>query len=214
MAWDQECFALAEVTLPDSPEMLDIYARTIAANRVTMDPGYARPGAATDLVKKVFTMDIPWSQSGQYTLKRFADKSGSNAPEEPIVFDKNQQVDFAATYTSLKNFMQATLDAGESIAVEGNMDPWAAQYARVLQRMTRKRRFFATENGRIGLGPADTKGGDALCIIFYCPTPYLLRHRPKASRLVGEAFVDGLMYGEALQLFDAGECSETKWVID
>ena len=110
--------------------------------------------------------------------------------------------------------MQATFDAGESIAEEGNLAPEVVHYAKVLERITRRRRFFATRNGRIGLGPSDARVGDRLVVVFYCPTPYLLRVGKTTSRMVGEAYVHGLMYGEALDMFDAGQVEERKWIVE
>lgn len=130
------------------------------------------------------------------------------------IFDPHHEVDFIAPYLGLKRFIQATLDAGESIAEEGNLAPEAVRYAKVLERITRRRRFFATRNGRIGLGPSDARVGDRLVVVFYCPTPYLLRVGKTTSRMVGEAYVHGLMYGEALDMFDAGQVEEMKWVVE
>ncbi|EUC36103.1 hypothetical protein COCCADRAFT_2831 [Bipolaris zeicola 26-R-13] len=66
------------------------------------------------------------------------------------------------------------------------------------------RRFFVTEDGRFGLGPWDMKKGDTVAVLLGGKTPFLLRHcvnRRSAKipavtyhKLVGEAFVDGLMY--------------------
>jgi hypothetical protein len=74
------------------------------------------------------------------------------------------------------------------------------------------RRFFVTEKGRFGLGPWNVKRGDAVCILLGGKTPFILRRckdstfetrrvlgsRPleRCYKLVGEAFVDGLMYYE------------------
>lgn len=92
------------------------------------------------------------------------------------------------------------------------------RYAETLRRVTRRRLFFATRGGRIGLGPADTKAGDTVAVAFYCPTPYVLRRRDGGggSRwlLVGETYVHGIMYGEALSLFSDGLVQETSWVVE
>jgi Heterokaryon incompatibility protein (HET) len=130
------------------------------------------------------------------------------------IFDPHHEVDFIAPYLGLKRFMQATLDAGERIAEEGNLVPEVLRFAKVLERISRRRRFFATRDGRIGLGPSDTRLGDRLAVVFYCPTPYLLRVGNTTSQMVGEAYVHGLMYGEALDMFDAGQVEETKWIVE
>ena len=173
--WDVACLALAKQTLSPDVEGYDVYARTIVANRVTINP----------------------------------------RPDEPFVFDRDNELNFVARYLALKRYMQAVLALGESIPEEGNLDEDTIRYTKVLQQISRRRRFFATSAGRIGLGPADTEVGDTICIIFYCPTPYILRNAKDGKfNLVGEAFVHGLMYGEALAMFDQNKVKETKWVIE
>lgn len=67
--------------------------------------------------------------------------------------------------------------------------------------------FFATHNGRIGLGPEGVVVGDEICVIRNAWTPFLIRsgEGEGCSRLVGEAYVDGLMYGEVFGLVEESE---------
>lgn len=135
--------------------------------------------------------------------------------DESVVFDRWNRLDFVAPYFAFRRYMQAVIALGESIPVLGNLDKTAVRYVQVMEQITRRRRFFATANGRIGLGPADTRVGDNVCVVFFCPTPYLLRRGNEGrSRLVGEVFTHGLMYGEVLQMFDKGQVQEMKWVIE
>jgi hypothetical protein len=173
--WDAACLALAKQTLSSGEEGYNVYARTIVANRVTINP----------------------------------------RPDEPFVFDRDNELDFVAKYLALKRYIQAVIALGESLPEEGNLDRDTIRYTKVLQQISRRRRFFATSAGRIGLGPADTEVGHTICIIFYCPTPYILRNvKHEKFHLVGEAFVYGLMSGEALAMLDQGKVKETKWVIE
>jgi hypothetical protein len=120
-----------------------------------------------------------------------------------VVFDRHGAVDFAAAYLGLRRFVQATLDASESLAEDGNLAPDAMRCARVLERVARRRRFFATRGSRIGLGPRDALVGDRVAVVLFCPTVYLLRQGGRAWRVVGEAYMHGLMYGG-----DAGDVGE------
>ena len=63
--------------------------------------------------------------------------------------------------------------------------------------------FFVTESGRFGLGPWNLRTGDKVCILLGGKTPFLLRpYAPlckstaetKFHKVIGEVFVDGLMY--------------------
>lgn len=60
------------------------------------------------------------------------------------------------------------------------------------------RRLVVTEDGHVGLGPQVTEPGDVVCILKDSIMPLLLR--PEADgdgfKLVGEAYVQGMMFGE------------------
>jgi hypothetical protein len=67
------------------------------------------------------------------------------------------------------------------------------------------RSFFTTEGGRIGIGPLHTRPGNLVCIFYNGGSPYILRPRDDNSYfLIGESYVHGLMYGEALELQNRG----------
>lgn len=56
--------------------------------------------------------------------------------------------------------------------------------------------FFTTANGMVGLGPANLQPGDMVAIIFGCSLPLVLRETYQQFRLVGPAYVHGIMHGE------------------
>lgn len=62
------------------------------------------------------------------------------------------------------------------------------------------RRFAVTEKGFMALVSPATVTGDWICIVFGATVPYILRQTIKEGRfqLVGDAYVHGIMYGEAL----------------
>ena len=67
----------------------------------------------------------------------------------------------------------------------------------------RERRFFVTEQGYIGIGPPECAIGDTLCLFPGSTVPFVLRrkrHEEDSKYLfVGDAYVHGVMYGEALK---------------
>jgi len=74
-----------------------------------------------------------------------------------------------------------------------------------------ERSFFSTRAGRIGLGPIYLQSGDQICIIHKGCTPYIVRPTsadPTLYELIGECYIDGLMYGEAFGLKES-EKTET-----
>ncbi len=67
------------------------------------------------------------------------------------------------------------------------------------------RALFVTSKGYIGLAPWNAKSGDFIFVFNGGKTPFLLREIPGGRyKLVGEAYVHGIMGGVALDL-----CSES-----
>jgi hypothetical protein len=72
-------------------------------------------------------------------------------------------------------------------------------YLRVARKVCRGRKFFTTEDGRVGFGPQSMAVGDVMCIIKCTEVPFVLRQHPTLANtylVSGEAYVQGLMYGE------------------
>ncbi|KAK0624057.1 heterokaryon incompatibility protein-domain-containing protein [Immersiella caudata] len=73
---------------------------------------------------------------------------------------------------------------------------------------------FSTVEGRLGIGPVDTKPGDLVCVFHGCEVPFVVRPTPDSTvtstgkwlwkkqelhcTLVGESYVYGIMDGEGL----------------
>ncbi|TPX08072.1 uncharacterized protein E0L32_010272 [Thyridium curvatum] len=81
-------------------------------------------------------------------------------------------------------------------------------------RTCKERRYMLTEKGYMGWAPDNiignddhqTRKGDLLCIIFGCSVPLVIRPWIGGYEVVGEAYVDGFMDGEALKLLESGLC--------
>lgn len=70
------------------------------------------------------------------------------------------------------------------------------------------KKIFITREGHFGMGLRPTREGDVLAIVFGCPMPMLLRPTedvPPKFRLVGQAYVDNLMSGEAVMKWKDGK---------
>lgn len=68
-------------------------------------------------------------------------------------------------------------------------------------------KFFLSENGGIGLGPPHTQVGDKVCVLLGCSSPQVLHpssHIPGHYCIRGEAYMHGLMFGEAIQMLRTG----------
>lgn len=64
-------------------------------------------------------------------------------------------------------------------------------------------------SNRIGLGPIEAQVGDSVCIFRGAGVPHVLRRQATGKcKLVGEAYVDGVMDGEAVAADPAFETIE------
>ncbi len=59
------------------------------------------------------------------------------------------------------------------------------------------RRFMVTQAGRMGLIPKHAKEGDVVAILIGCRVPIILRSVAGYYSVIGDAYVQGMMDGEA-----------------
>lgn len=71
----------------------------------------------------------------------------------------------------------------------------------MVEQNLRHRAYFSTAGGRVGLGSSLARTGDLVCVLNGFRTPFLLRRASAEGRykLMDEAYVHGVMYGEAEQ---------------
>lgn len=98
------------------------------------------------------------------------------------------------------------------------------RYGDFVSMATFRRRLIVTEQGGIGFGPAEAEVGDQLCCLYGGKSPYILRKSSQTKirtffkkslrsyRLVGDAFIDGLMDGEIIDLVSKGHL-ESEYII-
>ena len=83
------------------------------------------------------------------------------------------------------------------------LDYYAEPYAISFVHRYHHRRYFRTEAGYLGLGGCNLEIGDEVYIVKGASVPYIFRSISSdpadGLRLVGEAYVHGIMYGEALE---------------
>ncbi|KAJ2996867.1 hypothetical protein NUW58_g830 [Xylaria curta] len=108
-------------------------------------------------------------------------------------------VDPAATY-------RAALVAWRDRRDEGNIGGKKMDTMQTYQMQARAaavgRGFATTQTGYIGLVPNCAQVGDQVVVILGATVPYVVRKVQSGYLLVGDAFVHGLMYGEALERRD------------
>lgn len=83
----------------------------------------------------------------------------------------------------------------ESIAKEGDPE----HYIVLARNYCFNRCFILTDSGMMGLGPSDTHENDHVSAILGGDVPYIIRRSSTQWVFVGEAYIEGLMGGEALK---------------
>jgi hypothetical protein len=134
---------------------------------------------------------------------------------EPAEENMKQHRDNFAAYWKLR---QSALRPGEPTD-DFNGDPNegdAEQFVLDIQQSCQARSFVITEKGYVGLGPWIAKPGDVCCLIPGSRVPFVLREfqgRDTCFRLVGEAYLHGLMRGEVFDLIGREDLKEGTIVI-
>ena len=76
--------------------------------------------------------------------------------------------------------------------------------------MSHNRKAFISSTGYLGLGLSTIKNGDVICILYGPHTAFILRETTGSQyRLIGDAFVYGMMCGEVI----GGEPTDTTFAI-
>ncbi|KAL2163257.1 hypothetical protein VTH06DRAFT_5313 [Thermothelomyces fergusii] len=78
-------------------------------------------------------------------------------------------------------------------------------FASAMKAACSGRPYVSTDEGLLGLGCPGVQAGDVVCVLYGTTVPYVLRPRPDgAMSLVGDAYIHGVMDGEALAWPDRG----------
>lgn len=67
------------------------------------------------------------------------------------------------------------------------------------------RQFFVSGKKTMGFAPREAEQGDIICIPLGCYHPLILRTVDEHYINLGEAYVDGFMYGKAIEMWRNGE---------
>ncbi|KAJ9606843.1 hypothetical protein H2200_008853 [Cladophialophora chaetospira] len=85
-------------------------------------------------------------------------------------------------------------------------EAWAPAWIPICAAYTWDRRFFTTSTHAMGLGPEGMAENDVICVPLGGTVPLILHPQNDGSfRMVGSAYVDRLMHGEALTLWKTGQ---------
>jgi hypothetical protein len=108
------------------------------------------------------------------------------------------------TYDLMKRFLAVSSGKQPAEHLAGKFTPETSNilldYIINVDTACSNRTFFSTRDGRIGLGPSKLETGDLVCVMCNTLTPFIIRPRSGLSHneLIGEAYVHGFIYGEAV----------------
>ncbi|KAH6662018.1 hypothetical protein B0J14DRAFT_496506 [Halenospora varia] len=76
-----------------------------------------------------------------------------------------------------------------------------------------ERRLMVSRKGYLGQVPFNSQAGDLICILFGCSVPVIIRKVKNHHILIGEAYVRGIMDGEAIIQLRTGILQEEKFIL-
>ncbi|KAL4725655.1 hypothetical protein ACLX1H_007805 [Fusarium chlamydosporum] len=82
------------------------------------------------------------------------------------------------------------------------------QYVNLASNYCFFRSFIVSSTGKMGLGPSETRVGDSICVLFGGGVPYVVRSQGTKKALVGELYLEGVMSGEAIKLYNQNNFKE------
>jgi len=83
----------------------------------------------------------------------------------------------------------------------------------ILNQSCRRVAFFKTSRGWHGSASMAMETGDMVVILFGSRVPFVLRKHGSVYRLVSDCYVDGLMDGEAIDMWKDGKLESEEFEI-
>ena len=100
------------------------------------------------------------------------------------------------------------VSGGVSIRPHVEKEKMEAMLRTVHVHWCKDRRFFVTAAGYMGLGPRCMQPEDIVVVLRGGLSPFVLRKKADGYWLIGEAYVQGIMHGEAVQMHKSHGGSE------
>ena len=116
--------------------------------------------------------------------------------------DENGQVPAPLAYEGMiKTMLRKSRLSTSSRAIDASSESdYLIPTQRSLNAAIKDRRFFTTKKGFVGIGPDKIQKGDLVAVLFGADTPLILRPDGISFKLVGAAYVHGIMRGEMILL--------------
>jgi hypothetical protein len=182
--WD-----LFESKFPDSPTSLALFGRVLSCGNWKFDN-------EEDYISKLdslFTL-----AEDMLDDPRLYQQHGSNPVSRSSTLSLSRS-STARSFTTMSNSSYSLPDEEDDEALTLDTEE-RERLGTILgaSALMNRRRLIVTENGRAGLGFWNAEVGDVVAVLLGCRFPVILRPVDGHYVLIGEAYVDGLMGGEAL----------------
>ena len=101
---------------------------------------------------------------------------------------------------NIKRDLQSFLDSKDTRYLLERKQGDSNKLFQDFMRITSGRSSFVAENGRLGLSSESIRQGDIIAVISGSQVPFILRQcKSRGYRIISEAYVDGIMDGEATE---------------
>ena len=143
---------------------------------------------------------------------------GEGDDQECIVWDHLEKTDVLPRYRKWLEYMQNCSTRHEVLPSATHLPGSDRIFCNQVLRICHQRCFFATKDRRLGLGPRDMREGDLVVVFWFCPTPYVIRRKEEheigeAWTFVGEVYIHGLMYEQAIDMQEKNQAVERDFVL-
>ncbi|KAK6432049.1 hypothetical protein LTR95_011785 [Oleoguttula sp. CCFEE 5521] len=143
---------------------------------------------------------VYWLSQWQHLAQRAAKHpTGDDMIEifaRTLIADSRPELDAKATLATFKAHQalwRTVLDFSADRLTDGNVNSDIFAFHERMRWICRKRSFFVTPKGYMGLGPWLLRPGDEIWRFCGAQTPFALRRKGRQYELIGEVFVYGLM---------------------
>ncbi|KAK0623976.1 heterokaryon incompatibility protein-domain-containing protein, partial [Immersiella caudata] len=208
-AWDQNSVVPDvrwESAYGDALKTREALCRTLLMDRASTGRAESRHGC-------IFHLPITWRKADREFGRRgwqwLAGQQGYYFRWEGF-WAANKNMRFGDY--QLKEFLKDDMPTG------ANEFDFSEAYS-VFDRTTQKRRLMFTRGGYMGWAPDNicgahdeqTRVGDLIAIVFGCSTPLVIRQHGSHFQVLGEAYVQGWMDGQAIALMRAENINPQKF---
>lgn len=110
---------------------------------------------------------------------------------------------FGRSYAAWREFVDIEISGRKVDASRyRQLDVESEAFATAQGQVMSGRRFCLTRKGYFGMVPATSQVGDSVCIFSGCHIPLILHPIGSSCKLVGQCYIHGIMWGEALRRSD------------